>query len=145
MASVYRKSDGSGKRVYIQPVILNWLFNIALTTNYGLNAIWIVLWDRKLLVAQSIILLLIACTGWLSFAVAVIRQFLFHSIYLFVFLIILKFVLHNRGKRAMEKKTELTGLTKNVVFKEVRLQRILIHNGIALYTTWTTIASVIIK
>ena len=45
----------------------------------------------------------------------------------------------------MEKKTELTGLTKNVVFKEVRLQRILIHNGIALYTTWTTIASVIIK
>jgi hypothetical protein len=42
----------------------------------------------------------------------------------------------------MEMKTQLTGLTKNVVFKEVRLQRILIHNGIALYATWTTIASV---
>jgi hypothetical protein len=40
----------------------------------------------------------------------------------------------------MEKKSH--GLSKTVVFKEVRLQRILIHNGIALYTTWTTIASV---
>lgn len=40
----------------------------------------------------------------------------------------------------MEKHRD--GLANTAVFKEVRLQRILIHNGIALYTTWTTIASV---
>jgi hypothetical protein len=40
----------------------------------------------------------------------------------------------------MERQRD--GLIQTAVFKEVRLQRILIHNGIALYTTWTTIASV---
>ncbi|EFX90051.1 hypothetical protein DAPPUDRAFT_309800 [Daphnia pulex] len=118
LASVYRKSDGSSNRVYVHPIILNWLFYVALSTNFCLNTVWMILWDRKLMVVASIVLLLIACTGWLSFAVAVVR-----------------------GKRAMEKKRD--GLSKTVVFKEVRLQRILIHNGIALYTTWTTIASLL--
>nr|CAH0111439.1 unnamed protein product [Daphnia galeata] len=117
VSSVYRKS-GLNSRVYAQPVILNWLFYVALTANYSLNTAWIFLWDRELMVAACIFLLFIAYTGWISFAVAC-----------------------SRGKRAMEKKRD--GLTKTAVFKEVRLQRILIHNGIALYTTWTTIASLL--
>lgn len=40
----------------------------------------------------------------------------------------------------MKKKQE--GVIKTAVYKEVRLQRIFVHNGIALYSTWTTIASV---
>ncbi|XP_046652549.1 uncharacterized protein LOC124343300 [Daphnia pulicaria] len=117
VSSVYRKS-GSNSRVYAQPIILNWLFYVALTTNYGLNTAWIFLWDQELIVAACIFLLFIAYTGWISFAVAC-----------------------TRGKSAMERQRD--GLIQTAVFKEVRLQRILIHNGIALYTTWTTIASLL--
>ncbi len=72
VSSVYRKS-GSNSRVYAQPIILNWLFYVALTTNYGLNTAWIFLWDRELIVAACIFLLFIAYTGWISFAVACTR------------------------------------------------------------------------
>lgn len=41
----------------------------------------------------------------------------------------------------MVKKED--GDAKRAVFTELRLQRIIIHNGIALYTTWCTIASVL--
>lgn len=40
----------------------------------------------------------------------------------------------------MKKKQE--GVIKTAVYKEVRLQRVLVQNGIALYSTWTTVAAV---
>ena len=42
-------------------------------------------------------------------------------------------------------KQKIEGATKATIFKEVRLQRIFIHNSIAFYATWTTIASVTIN
>lgn len=117
VSSVYRNSEVTGK-VYLRPVILNWVFYAALLANYALNTAWIFIWNNELIVAATIFLLFIAYMGWLAFLVACVR-----------------------GKRAMEKKKE--GVTKTAIFKEVRLQRILIHNGIAFYTTWTTIASLL--
>lgn len=117
VSTVYRRS-GPSSRVFVQPVVLNWLFYVALALNYSLNTAWIFIWDRKLMVVASIFLFFIAGTGWLSFAVASVR-----------------------AKKACENRKG--GLPIPAVLKEVRLQRILIHNGIALYTTWTTIASLL--
>ncbi|KAI9555306.1 hypothetical protein GHT06_017821 [Daphnia sinensis] len=117
VSSVYRKSVPNS-RVYVQPVILNWLFYVMLTINYALNTAWIFLWDSEWIVAACIFLLFITYTGWLAFTIAC-----------------------RRAKSAMKKKQE--GVIKTAVYKEVRLQRIVVHNGIALYTTWTTIASLL--
>lgn len=136
VSTVYRKSEPNS-RVYVQPVILNWLFYIALTLNYCLNTAWIFLWDKKLMVLASIFLFLIVFTGWLSFAVASIRLLL--TIQIASRELDPHFLL-NRGKQASEKRKG--GVSVNAIFKEIRLQRILIHNGMALYATWTTIASV---
>lgn len=72
VSTVYRRS-GPSSRVFVQPVVLNWLFYLALALNYSLNTAWIFLWDRKLMVVASIFLFFIAGTGWLSFAVASVR------------------------------------------------------------------------
>ncbi len=47
----------------------------------------------------------------------------------------------NSGKQAVDHidKSTSTKLAKT----EIRIQRVLIHNGIAIYATWTTIASLL--
>lgn len=56
-----------------QPVILNWCFYGVLLTNYALNTAWIFVWLYELITAATILLLFIAYTGWIAFAIACYR------------------------------------------------------------------------
>lgn len=119
LSSVCRTSRFVGGKVFAQkPVILNWCFYGVLLTNYALNTGWIFVWLYELITAATILLLFIAYTGWIAFAIACYR-----------------------GSMAMVKKED--GDAKRAVFTELRWHRIIIHNGIALYTTWCTIASLL--
>lgn len=59
-----------------QPVILNWCFYGVLLTNYALNTGWIFVWLYELITAATILLLFIAYTGWIAFAIACYRYIL---------------------------------------------------------------------
>ncbi|XP_018529170.1 uncharacterized protein LOC108881602 [Lates calcarifer] len=99
--------------VYCSPPVLPHGFFVAWCLNLGLNTGWLLLWDRRFMSAALAFLILIALTNY-----AVI----FFSCY----------GLHNYG--AWLNKYHKVDLW---------LHRVLIQNGVAIYATWTTIASLV--
>ncbi|XP_060950211.1 uncharacterized protein LOC133027194 [Limanda limanda] len=99
--------------VYCSPAILPHGFFVVWCLNMGLNTGWLFLWDRSLMAPALVVLILIAVTNYLV---------IFISCY----------GLNNYG----------AWLSKyhNV---DLWLHRVLIQNGVAIYATWTTIASMI--
>jgi len=113
VSTVFR-TNASGCPVYVDPIILSPLFYALLTFNFVLNILWIFVWSNEYIVAATIFLLLITYSAWLAVG---------HSML--------------RARQALE----LNG--NKLINKEIRLQRILIHNSVSLYATWTTIASLL--
>nr|XP_023011269.2 uncharacterized protein LOC111501677 [Maylandia zebra] len=99
--------------VYCSPAVLPHGFFVTFCLNLGVNIGWLLLWDRKYTPAALAFLILIALTNY-----AVI-YFSCHG-------------LHNYG--AWLNKYHRTDLL---------LHHLLIQNGIAIYATWTTIASLL--
>lgn len=117
VSTLFRKG-AANEPVYLNPTILNWGFYSALLLNYTLNTAWIFIWDDELLLGAVIVLLFIAYSGWLAFAVACYR-----------------------AQKALTEK-QATASHESIA-KEVRWQTVIIQNGIAVYATWTTIASLL--
>ncbi|XP_010751314.2 uncharacterized protein LOC104936915 [Larimichthys crocea] len=99
--------------VYCSPAILPHGFFVTWCLNLGLNTGWLFLWDRRLMPAALAFLILIALTNYIM---------IFFSCY----------GLHNYG--AWLNKYHKVDLW---------LHRVLVQNGIAIYATWTTIASLV--
>nr|XP_019942851.1 PREDICTED: uncharacterized protein LOC109629548 [Paralichthys olivaceus] len=99
--------------VYCSPAVLPHGFFVVWCLNLGLNTGWLFLWDRRLMPAALVVLILIALTNYLV---------IFFSCY----------ALHNYG--AWLNKYHKVDLW---------LHRVLIQNGVATYATWTTIASLV--
>ncbi|XP_070784656.1 uncharacterized protein [Enoplosus armatus] len=99
--------------VYCSPAVLPHGFFAIWCLNLSLNTAWLFLWDRKLMPAALAFLILIALTNY------VVIFFSCHG-------------LHNYG--AWLSKYHKVDLW---------LHRVLVQNGVAIYATWTTIASLI--
>ncbi|XP_047424510.1 uncharacterized protein LOC124995840 [Mugil cephalus] len=99
--------------VYCSPAVLPHAFFAAWCLNLGFNFAWLFLWDRKLASASLVLLILISLTN-----------------YAVIFFSCLG--LHNYG--AWLNKYHKADLW---------LHRVLIQNGVAIYATWTTIATLI--
>ncbi|XP_016296644.1 uncharacterized protein LOC107654190 [Sinocyclocheilus anshuiensis] len=99
--------------MYCSPAVLPYGFFITWIVNMLLNIIWLLLWDRQVMIAAFIILALIAFTNYLLiiFSCHGLKQY---------------------------------GAWLNKYHKvDLWCIRILVQNGIATYTTWTTIATLI--
>ncbi|KAM8730988.1 uncharacterized protein AB9X84_025573 [Acanthopagrus schlegelii] len=99
--------------VYCSPAILPQGFFQTWCLNLALNTGWLFLWDRRLMIPALIFLILIALTNYM------VIFFACHG-------------LHSYG--AWLKKYHKVDLW---------LHRVLVQNGIAIYATWTTIASLV--
>ncbi|KAM6900672.1 uncharacterized protein FYW49_017188 [Xenentodon cancila] len=99
--------------VYCSPAVLPYGFFVSWCLNLTLNIGWLFLWDRKFMPAALVFLILIVLTNY-----AVI----FFSCY----------GLKNYG-------AWLNKYHKNHLW----LHRVLVQNGVAIYATWTTIASLL--
>ncbi|XP_068438431.1 uncharacterized protein [Clinocottus analis] len=99
--------------VYCSPSILPQTFFVVWCLNLTLNTSWLFLWDRKLMPAALAFLILIALSNY------GLIFFSCHSLYIY-------------------------GDWLNKYHKvDLWLHRVLVQNGIAIYATWTTIASLI--
>ncbi|XP_061151670.1 uncharacterized protein LOC133165796 [Syngnathus typhle] len=84
-----------------------WLFNIVL------NMIWLLLWDRELMLSALVVLILVVLTNHSALGICCYV-------------------------------TDYYGLWLKTYYpKDLTCVRILVQNGLALYTTWTSIASLI--
>ncbi|XP_037535197.1 uncharacterized protein LOC119412283 [Nematolebias whitei] len=93
--------------------LLPYGFYLSFLCNMLLNVAWLFLWDRELMVAAMVVLMLIAFTNYCA---------LFFSCY----------------------ATDYYGLwLKTYHSKDLACLRILVQNGLAVYTTWTSIASLL--
>lgn len=99
--------------VYCSPPILPHGFFAAWCLNLASNTAWLFLWDRKLMLIALVFLILIALTNYAMII------FSCHG-------------LHSYG--AWLNKYHKVDLW---------LHRVLVQNGVAIYATWTTIASII--
>ncbi|XP_022065400.2 uncharacterized protein LOC110961910 [Acanthochromis polyacanthus] len=99
--------------VYCSPAVLSHGFFVLWCLNLILNIGWLLLWDRKIIVASLIFLILVASTNY---------GVIFFSCY----------GLHKYG--AWLNKYHKVDLW---------LHRVLIQNGVAIYATWTTIATLV--
>ncbi|BFZ15231.1 hypothetical protein BsWGS_18270 [Bradybaena similaris] len=97
---------------YLNPIVLSPAYFIFFSLSSALNITWLFLWDRLLFLESFIILTGIAVTVWLSVAVASTR------------LVMFKDTLTNQGRKT------------DIIFLQV-----VVINGLAMYATWTTIAS----
>lgn len=93
--------------------LLPYAFYFSWLSNMALNVIWLLLWDRESMLAALVVLIMIAITNYSA---------LFFCCY----------------------ATDYYGLwLQTYHLKDLYLLRILVQNGLALYTTWTSIASLI--
>ncbi|XP_075871616.1 uncharacterized protein LOC142881307 [Nelusetta ayraudi] len=93
--------------------LLPYGFYFCWLTNLILNMVWLLLWDRELMLAALVVLVLIAVTNFAA---------LFYCCY----------------------ATDYYGLWLQTFHrKDLYCLRILVQNGLAVYTTWTAIASLI--
>ncbi|XP_031706162.1 uncharacterized protein LOC116385101 [Anarrhichthys ocellatus] len=99
--------------VYCSPAVLPHGFFVVWCLNLALNTAWLFLWDRKSMAAALAFLIMISLTNY---------TMIFFSCY----------GLHNYG--AWLSKYHKVDLW---------LQRVLVQNGIAIYATWTTIATLV--
>lgn len=99
--------------VYCSPAVLPHGFFVFWCLNLSLNVGWLFLWDRSLMIVALVFLIFIALTNYTVIAFSCLG-------------------LHNYG--AWLNKHHKVDLW---------LHRVLIQNGIAIYATWTTIASLV--
>lgn len=99
--------------VYTSPAVLTAAFLITYTVNLLANIAWLFLWDNQLIIYSSAVLWFICLTNWLALGI------LHYSIYC------------HGPWMCRHAKVDLW------------MFRILWHNGLALYTTWTTIAALL--
>ncbi|KAJ8272861.1 hypothetical protein GJAV_G00094290 [Gymnothorax javanicus] len=99
--------------MYCQPAVLPYGFFLSWIANMILNITWLILWDREQMIAALIVLVLIACTNYSMIF------FCCHG-------------LHSYG--AWLSKYHRVDLW---------LFRVLVLNGIGVYATWTTIATLL--
>ncbi|XP_047446346.1 uncharacterized protein si:dkey-29d8.3 [Mugil cephalus] len=93
--------------------LLPYAFYFCWLSNMALNVTWLLLWDRALMLAALVVLILIALTNYSA---------LFFCCF----------------------ATDYYGLWLQTYHrKDLACLRILVQNGLALYTTWTSIASLI--
>ncbi|XP_073344171.1 uncharacterized protein [Pagrus major] len=111
LSSIFRKNAYG--YVYCSPAVLPCGFFWTWCLNLGLNISWLFMWDRRLMVAALVFLILIALTNY------TVIFFSCHG-------------LHSYG--AWLNKYHKVDLW---------LHRVLVQNGFAIYATWTTIASLV--
>ncbi|XP_072307460.1 uncharacterized protein [Eucyclogobius newberryi] len=99
--------------VYCSPPVLPRGFFVMLCLNLSLNLGWLLLWDRRLMIPALIFLIFIALTNYAVIAFSCLG-------------------LHTYG----------AWLNKNHKV-DLYLIRVLVQNGIAIYATWTTVASLV--
>uniref|UniRef100_A0A3Q0T5E6 Si:ch211-161h7.5 n=1 Tax=Amphilophus citrinellus TaxID=61819 RepID=A0A3Q0T5E6_AMPCI len=99
--------------VYCSPAILPHGFFVTLCINLGINIGWLLLWDR-LMIPALVFLILIICTNYSMIC------FICHGIHVY-------------------------GAWLNKYHKtDLRLLRVLqVQNGVMIYTTWTTVATLL--
>ncbi|XP_029314087.1 uncharacterized protein LOC115025763 [Cottoperca gobio] len=111
VSSIFRKNAYG--YVYCSPPVLPHGFFVVWCLNLSLNTAWLFLWDRKLMAAALVFLILIALTNYLMIF------FSCHGLHIYGAWL----TTHHRV--------------------DLWLHRVLVQNGIAIYATWTTIASLI--
>ncbi|XP_041824760.1 uncharacterized protein si:ch211-161h7.5 [Melanotaenia boesemani] len=99
--------------VYCSPPVLPYGFFISWCLNLCFNIGWLIVWDRGMMIAALVFLILVICTNYSMIC------FICHG-------------LHTYG--AWLKKYHKIDLW---------LFRVLVQNGVMIYTTWTTIATLI--
>ncbi|CAL8324621.1 unnamed protein product [Boreogadus saida] len=99
--------------VYCSPPVLSHGFFMAWCMNMGLNTAWLFLWDRSLMIVAAVFLLLIAGSNYIMISFAC-RGLHVHGAWL-------------------SKYHRL----------DLWLHRVCVQNGLALYATWTTVATLV--
>ncbi|XP_045618892.1 uncharacterized protein [Procambarus clarkii] len=99
--------------VYTSPSVLTSSFLLTYTFNLMANVAWLFVWDNELIVFASALLWFIVLTNWMAFGM------LHYSVY------------RHGPWMCHHAKVDLW------------MYRVLWHNGMALYTTWSTIAALL--
>ncbi|XP_050701819.1 uncharacterized protein LOC126988059 isoform X2 [Eriocheir sinensis] len=99
--------------VYVSPPVLTTSFLIIYSLNLLANIAWLFLWDNELLIYSSAVLWFICLTNWIALGL------LYGSVY-----------------------THGPWMSRHAKV-DLWFYRILWHNGLATYTTWTTIAALL--
>ncbi|KAG7165554.1 hypothetical protein Hamer_G022983 [Homarus americanus] len=99
--------------VYVTPAVLTSSFLITYTFNLLGNIAWLFVWDHNLIVYSSAVLWFISLTNWIALGM------IHYSLY--------------RHGPWMCRHAKV----------DMWMYRILWHNGLALYTTWTTVAALL--
>lgn len=99
--------------VYCKPAVLPYGFYIFWCINMGLNIGWLVLWDRGMMIQAFVLLILVIATNYSMLG------FICHGLYVYGAWL-------NENHRV-----------------DLWLLRVLVQNGVMIYTTWTTIATLI--
>ncbi|XP_044195902.1 uncharacterized protein LOC122972714 [Thunnus albacares] len=99
--------------VYCSPAVLPYGFFFSWCLNLCYNVIWLFVWDRGLMIAALVFLILVICTNYSMIG------FICHG-------------LHIYGP-----------WLKKYHKADLWLLRVLVQNGVMVYTTWTTIATLI--
>ncbi|KAF7669267.1 hypothetical protein LDENG_00203220 [Lucifuga dentata] len=99
--------------IYCSPSVLPYGFFISWCINLCFNIGWLLLWDRGMMIPALVFLILVICTNYLMIG------FTCHGLYIY---------------GAWLKKYHKV---------ELWLLLVLVQNGVMLYTTWTTIATLI--
>ncbi|XP_071398108.1 uncharacterized protein [Centroberyx affinis] len=99
--------------VYCSPSVLPYGFFISWCINMCFNIGWLILWDRGLMIAALVFLLLVICTNYTMIC------YTCHGLHIY---------------GAWLKKYHKVDLW---------LLRVLVQNGVSIYATWTTIATLI--
>lgn len=98
---------------YMTPPVITPAFLIVYTINLIANVVWLFLWDRQLLIYSSAIMWVVCITNWIALGI------LHGTVY--------------RHGPWMSRHAKV----------DIWMFRILWHNGLAIYTTWTTITALL--
>ncbi|KAG7524420.1 hypothetical protein JOB18_011624 [Solea senegalensis] len=99
--------------VYCSPAVLPYGFYICWCLNLGCNIGWLLVWDRGIMIAALVFLVLVICTNYSMIC------FVCHGLHIY---------------GPWLKKYHKVDLW---------LIRVLVQNGVMIYTTWTTLATLI--
>ncbi|XP_070574999.1 uncharacterized protein [Ptychodera flava] len=99
--------------VYVRPRVLTPMFYIWFMLNLGLNTAWLVLWDRELMTYSFIVLVAVSLTNYFALIIA--------------------------HKNLWNHLSEMTAKQPFDVWS----LRLLVHNGVSVYATWCTVATLL--
>ncbi|XP_037094514.1 uncharacterized protein LOC119114512 [Pollicipes pollicipes] len=99
--------------LYLNPVTVPVQFWLLFVLNQALNISWLFVWDRELLTAAAVFLALVVITNWLAMYTLHARLYV------------------DGSPQPMPSARELL------------LLRLCVHNGLAVYTAWTTVAALL--